>query len=70
MEKPNTAILSVAFASLAGCASMQLGGGKTATTGAAAGETAQSVNRRRRRSCHGCRPAGNFPAPTSEECRS
>jgi len=44
MKKLNTAILSVVFAALAGCASTQLGGGNTAATGAAAGETAHSAN--------------------------
>jgi len=44
MEKLNTAVLSVVFAALAGCASTQLGGGNTAATGAAAGETAHSAN--------------------------
>jgi hypothetical protein len=44
MEKLKIAFLAAVFAALAGCSSMQLGGGKTAATGAAAGETAQNAN--------------------------
>jgi len=44
MQKLKILFVAAVFAALAGCSSMQLGGGKTAATGAAAGETAQNAN--------------------------